>query len=74
VAGDKRRVTEFDAKRLKEQTVSSQASASALVQSRMAELDRHVKRRLRRGLLTEDPRTRMQSEDAAESLRGVPFH
>jgi hypothetical protein len=67
-------VIEFDAEKLKEQTVSSQANASALVQSRMAELDRHLQRHLRRGLLKEEPLAPMPLEDDLEALRGLPFH
>jgi hypothetical protein len=67
-------VTELDGKRLGEQTVSSQASASTLVQSQTAEFDRTFQRQVRRGLFAEEPLAPTPSEDPLELLRGVPFH
>jgi hypothetical protein len=68
-------VTEFDAKKLKELTETSRASASAFVQSRTAELDRDLVRHLRERPSAEEPLALVPSEDdPLRHLRGVPFN
>jgi hypothetical protein len=67
-------VARFDAEKLKGRNGSSEATASALVQSRTAELDRALQKHLRRRLIAEEPPAPTPSEDALESLRVVPFH